>query len=226
VDTESTAVNNQPENPAQYHKREFWSQENQKYATRHYRLEKSARLIAGVAAGRHAALLDLGCGPAALRDALPGTIGYHGIDIAIQAAAPYLIEHDFLEAPISFAGQHFDIVLAQGVFEYMGDRQEQKFAEIAALLKENGTFIVTYVNFGHREPRIYPIYNNIQQPAQFRESLSQYFDVVKIAPVSHNWSHSDPNRYLVKKANMHFNLTIPFVSSKLAVEHYYICRPR
>lgn len=225
MDAGSTSVNGLPGSPAQYRKRDFWSQENQKYATRHYRLEKSAKLISKVAAGRSSALLDLGCGPAALRDALPGNIRYHGIDIAIQEPAPYLMERDFVEEPISFAGRHFDIVLAQGVFEYMGGCEAQKLSEIASLLNDGGTFIVSYVNFSHRNARIYPIYNNIQRPDQFHESLSRYFEVSKVIPVSHNWPHSDPHRYLIKKANMYFNFTIPFVSNKLAVEHYYVCSP-
>lgn len=44
----------------------------------------------------------------------------------------------------------FDIILAQGIFEYVGRFQPQKFAEIAQILNEDGKFIVSYVNFNHR----------------------------------------------------------------------------
>ena len=50
-------------------------------------------------------------------------IQYYGIDIAIHDPAPNLIEADFLEAPIRFDGKRFDMVVAQGVFEYVGNLQ-------------------------------------------------------------------------------------------------------
>ena len=53
-------------------------------------------------------------------------------------------------------------MVAQGVFEYMGEFQRQKFAEIAEVLDRNGTFIVSYVNFGHRDREVYWPYNNMQ----------------------------------------------------------------
>lgn len=218
-------VNAQPESTPTYYNREFWSVENQKYATPHYRMQKSAKIITKLAAGKAIALLDLGCGPAALRSVLPGNIDYHGIDIAIREPAPYLTERDFVREPISSAGKRFDIILAQGVFEYMGDCESLKLSEIASLLRENGTFVVSYVNFSHRKAKIYPIYNNIKRPDQFYEALSSHFRVQKVIPVSHNWPHSDPHRQIVKGLNMHFNVKIPLISRKLAVEYYYICSP-
>ena len=50
---------------------------------------------------------------------------------------------DLTESPISFRGKKFDIIVAQGLFEYLGNCQSQKFAEIAGLLNDGGTFIVT-----------------------------------------------------------------------------------
>ena len=137
------------------HKKDFWSKENLKYSRPHYRLEKSARIINRLARGKRCTLLDVGCGPAALMPLLRPNIQYYGIDIAIHDPAPNLIEADFLETPIRFDDKRFDIILAQGVFEYMGNFQAQKFTEIAQLLNDSGIFIVSYVNFDHRDRYIY-----------------------------------------------------------------------
>lgn len=208
------------------HKRDFWSQENLKYSRPHYRLEKAARIINRLARDRSCTLLDVGCGPAALMPLLRSNIQYHGIDIAIQEPAPNLIEADFLEVPIRFADKHFDIVLAQGVFEYVDDFQEQKFAEIATLLNDGGTFIASYVNFGHRERYVYEPYSNVQTMPDFRQSLAQHFIIQRSFPTSYNWGHSEPSRKLLKAANMNINVNIPFIGRALAVEYFFICSAR
>jgi SAM-dependent methyltransferase len=208
------------------HKKNFWSKENLKYSRPHYRLEKSARIINRLARGKICTLLDVGCGPATLMSLLRSNIQYYGIDIAIREAAPNLIETDFLESPIGFAGKQFDVVLAQGVFEYVGNFQTQKFAEIARLLKSGGTFIVSYVNFDHRDRNIYWPYSNVQALDDFRTSLAQHFKIHRFFPTSHNWNHTEPGRKLIKAANMHINVNIPFLSRKLAVEYFFICSSR
>jgi SAM-dependent methyltransferase len=208
------------------HKKDFWSKENLKYSRPHYRLEKSARIINRLAGGKKCTLLDVGCGPAALRPLLRSNIQYYGIDIAIHDPAPNLTEADFLETPIRFDDKRFDIVLAQGVFEYMGDFQTQKFTEIAALLNDGGIFIVSYVNFGHRDRDIYWPYSNVQTFNDFRQSLEQHFKIHRFFPTSHNWNHSEPGRKLVKAANMHINMNVPFISRVLAVEYFFICSSR
>jgi SAM-dependent methyltransferase len=207
----------------QYYKRDFWSKENLKFARIHYRLAKAARIAIRIAAGRDCTLLDVGCGPAALTQVLPANIHYYGIDIAIHEPAENLLEADFLENPIEFGDKKFDIVLAQGVFEYMGEFQSQKFAEIAKLLNTAGTFIVSYVNFGHRNREVYEPYSNVQSFADFRTSLACHFTIDRYFPTSHNWGHAEPNRRLVKSVNMHINANIPFISPVLAVEYFFIC---
>ncbi|HMG65963.1 MAG TPA: class I SAM-dependent methyltransferase [Streptosporangiaceae bacterium] len=210
----------------QYYKRDFWSRENLKYAKPHYRLEKASRIINRIARGRECTLFDVGCGPAALRPLLAPNIRYFGADIAIQEPAPYLLEADFIEGPIQFGGRKFDIVLAQGFFEYVGEHQSQKFAEIAALIKRGGIFITTYVNFGHRDRQVYWPYSNVQPFADFRANLSARFDVRRFFPTSHNWRHGEPNRRGIRDVNMHLNLNVPFLSPWLAVEYFVISRPR
>jgi SAM-dependent methyltransferase len=205
------------------HKRDFWSKENLKYNRPHYRLEKSARIVNRLARGKRFTLLDVGCGPAALMPLLRSNIQYYGIDIAIHDPAPNLIEADVLKSPIRFDDKRFDIVIAQGFFEYVGTFQAQKFAEISQLLNDGGIFIVSYVNFGHRDKRIYWPYSNVQALNDFRQSLAEYFEIKRSFPTSHNWHHSEPRRKFIKAANMHTKINVPFISPVLAIEYFFIC---
>ncbi len=209
----------------QYRKKDFWSKENLRYQNPHYRLEKSAHIVTKLAGGADRSLLDVGCGPATLMQLLPANISYYGVDISIPEPAPNLAEADVLENPIGFDGRKFDMVLAQGFFEYVGELQSRKFAEIASLLNRGGTFIVTYVNFGHHSRDLYFPYNNVQPVASFRADLARHFIIRKAFPTSHNWKHTEPNRKLVRAINMNLNVNIPVVSPKLAVEYFFICSP-
>jgi cyclopropane fatty-acyl-phospholipid synthase-like methyltransferase len=205
------------------YKKDFWDEENLNYAEPHSRAQKVARLVNKIAGGRERDLLDIGCGPASLRLLLDDNIHYYGIDIAIHNPAPNLIEADLVENPIEFNGKQFDIVVAQGAFEYFGGVQSQKFAEIKELLADEGTFIVSYWNFGHRNARIYAPFSNIQPLNDFRQSLASYFKINASFPASHNWKHNMSDRKLLKAINTHVNANIPFVSPKLAVEYFFIC---
>jgi SAM-dependent methyltransferase len=209
-----------------YYKRDFWSKENLKFTQSHFRMEKAARIANAMAQGREIDLLDVGCGPATLRRLLEDNIHYYGMDIAIHDPAPNLIEADFLKAPIKFGDRKFGIVVAQGVFEYLGTFQNEKLAETSELLTDDGRLIVSYWNFGHRDKQVYPPFSNIQPLSQFRNSLARYFSVEKFFPVGHNWQQQEPGRKLIKAAQMHMNINIPFVSSALAVEYFFICSRR
>jgi SAM-dependent methyltransferase len=214
---------------ARYYKKDFWRTENRRYTEPHYRLEKSSRIVNKLARGRNCSLLDVGCGPATLQRLLSPNIAYFGIDIAIHDASSNLLELDFLEAPIRFDDRKFDLVVAQGVFEYIGEFQDQKFAEIAQLLAPAGAFIVSYVNFGHRARNIYWPYSNILSFDDFRSSLGRHFTIRRYFPTSHNWNHNEPGRKLLKAANMRLNVNVPLISPVLAVEYFFICslrRPR
>ena len=207
-------------------RKDFWKEENLNFSRPWYRLEKSARIINRLAGGAECTLLDIGCGPATLMRLLPSNVQYHGIDIAIHNPTPNLIEADIVDAPIRFHEKRFDIVIAQGIFEYVGDCQSQKFAEVAQLLNEGGTFIATYWNFGHRKRYIYEAFSNVQTFDEFRNDLARYFNIDRFFPASHNWRHSEPNRKLIKALNMHMNVNVPFISPALAVEYYFICSSR
>jgi SAM-dependent methyltransferase len=209
------------------YKKDFWSKENLQYSRPHYRLEKSARVVNRIARGRRRrTLLDVGCGGAALRPLIRPNIEYYGIDIAIHDPAPNVIEADFLEAPIPFADKFFDIVIAQGVFEYVGDFQVWIFSEIARLLNDSGVFIGSYVNFDHHDRCVYWPYSNVQSFNEFRRGLAQYFRIRRLFPTSHNWRHSEPRRKLTQAVNMQINVTVPFISRALAVEYFFVCSPR
>jgi cyclopropane fatty-acyl-phospholipid synthase-like methyltransferase len=141
-----------------YNTREFWITENRQYTEGNFRLRKCARLLNEFAAGRQCDLLDIGCGPATLRRLVDPNISYRGIDIALHEKAPYLREVDFVKTPLAFDGMRFDLIVALGVFEYMGAHQDEKFAEIRKLLKPGGKFILSYINFRHVRRRIYTIF--------------------------------------------------------------------
>lgn len=209
----------------QYYKKDFWSKENLKHANPHFRLQKAARIVNQIARGKECDLLDVGCGPATLMSLLNDNIHYYGIDIAIHDTAPNLLEADLLESPIGFADKSFDIVIAQGVFEYVGTFQLQKFAEVREILKADGTFIVSYTNFGHRHKEVYWPYSNVQSLTEFREDLECCFNIDSSFPSSHNWNHGQPNRWMTKTVNRHVNINIPVISPVLAVDYFFICSP-
>jgi SAM-dependent methyltransferase len=214
------------ENIAKAYKRDFWVKENRKHAVPHYRLRKTARIINAAAGGRDSDLLDVGCGPATLMRLLQPNIHYYGIDIAIQDPAPNLMETDILEHPISFGDRRFDIVVAQGLFEYAGTFQSQKFSEIAGLLNEHGIFVVTYTNFNHRDTHIFEAFSNVRSLDDFRQDLARWFALDRCFPVSHNWHGGQPTRKLVMAANMNLNANIPGISPRLAVDYVFICSRR
>lgn len=208
---------------AQYYQKDFWSKENLKFSEPHYRLEKAARIIKKLAQGKQCALLDVGCGPATLMRLLPTNVQYYGLDIAIHNHASNLIEADLLKTPVRFGDKRFDLILAQGVFEYLGDVQSEKFAEISAILKEDGRFIVSYWNFGHRDPQMYHAFSNVQPLDDFRNDLKRFFKIDKSFPASHNWRHYGPNRPITRAINMPMEFNIPLVSPILAVEYFFVC---
>lgn len=210
-------------NLADLYKHDFWIKENQKHIPAHYRLKKSARIINAIAGQEERGLLDVGCGPATLMRLLRPNIHYHGIDIAIHDPGPNLIESDILENSIRFDGESFDIITALGLFEYVGGCQDAKFSEIADLLSEDGKFVVTYTNFGHRDKHIFKAFSNVQPLGDFRRSLARHFTIDRCFPTSYNWHGGQPNHALLKAANMRVQANIPIVGPRLAVEYFFIC---
>jgi SAM-dependent methyltransferase len=211
---------------AESHKRDFWIQENKKHTPAHYRLRKTGLVVNRVAGTGERDLLDVGCGPATLATVLRPGINYHGIDIAVQRPAPNLLELDILKQPIVFGGRRFGIVVAQGLFEYMADKQSRKFAEIADLLTSDGKFIVTYTNFGHRARHVFEAFSNVQPMADFRADLARHFTIDRAFPTSYNWNGGQPGHKLLQAVNMGITTSIPVIGPKLAVEYFFICSRR
>lgn len=209
----------------EYHKKDFWSEENLRYSVPHFRMLKVARVIRRLTRGRTVDVLDVGCGPGTLGTLLPSNVHYYGIDISIPEPADNFLEADIVENPVDFNGMKFDLVVAQGLFEYMGGHQSQKFAEIAAVLKDDGRFVLTYQNFGHRQRQIYWPYSNVQRPADFRSDLSRFFKIERRFAVAHNWNHDHPRRPLIAGLQEHLNIYVPVISPKLAIDYLYVCSP-
>lgn len=208
-----------------FNSKDFWLGENLRYAKTYFRLEKCVRIVNALAQGKTCDLLDVGCGPATLARLLQRNITYYGIDIAIHTPAPSLREFDFTQNKIAFDDKRFDIVVAAGVFEYLGNLENQKFSEIASLLNKDGKFVVTYTNFHHMNDRLidHSIYNNIQPIQAFKRDLESYFRVERWFPSSHNWHCSEPRRKFLKKIQMPLETAIPIITPMLAVNYFFIC---
>lgn len=209
-----------------YYKRDFWGVENLNFAKPHFRMLRAAEVVREIAGSRECDLLDVGCGPAAVERLVPANVHYYGIDIAIQEPASNLVEMDITQSPIDFRGKKFDIILMQGVFEYLGTYQEKKLAELRELLNPNGKFVVTYTNFSHRKKLIYGPYSNIQAPKDFRRELRQYFVIERCFPTAYNWNHTYPTKKLITAAESKLRVSVPVIGAKLAIDYLYVCAAR
>jgi len=209
-----------------YRDRGFWMHENSSYSEPNFRMKKCAKILNQLTAGRPCTLLDVGCGPAALRRLLDPNITYHGIDIALHESRPYLKEVDFLTSEISFGRQQFDLIVALGVMEYMGSHQSEKFREISRILRAGGKFCMSYINFGHCRKIVYPIYNNVMSIKRMKQSMEQVFRVEQCFPLSHHWRHKQPGRRALPSIQIRLNWKVPLISPWLAVEYLFICSHR
>jgi SAM-dependent methyltransferase len=208
-------------------KRDYWINNTDFYKVPYFRLEKCAKNINALTPTGEYDLLDIGCGPATLSKLIGKNVHYYGIDIAIHVPADNLIEIDVSKHEINFKGMQFDIIVATGLFEYLGEFQRQKLSEIQKLLKANGRFITTYTNFNHIHPPLQePTYNNVITIKEFRNDLDLFFSVEKSFPSSHNWIRREPQRNWVKKLNMLINFKIPYLSRRLANNYFFICTPK
>jgi 2-polyprenyl-3-methyl-5-hydroxy-6-metoxy-1,4-benzoquinol methylase len=104
-----------------------------------------------------ARVLDVGCGPGWLADALTAQ-GHRvvGVDAAAEAGVELRMER-FVQADLEHglpedAGDGFDVVVAADVVEHVR-RPEQLLAEMAHRLRSGGTLIASVPNFSHWYPR-------------------------------------------------------------------------
>jgi SAM-dependent methyltransferase len=206
--------------------KDYWIVENAQYAEASFRLRKCAQIINKMARNKECTLLDVGCGPAALQPLLSSNIRYYGIDIAIHKPAAYLRELDIAREAITFDGKQFDFVVAFGFFEYMGEQQNRKLEEIRTILKDDGKFIMTYVNFAHFRRLVWPNYNNVKPIAAMVQNVKQVFRLERCFPASHHWRQKQPGKYAIPAIQMHVNFNIPLISPWLAVEYLFVCSHR
>lgn len=208
---------------ANFRDRDYWIVENAQYAEPSFRLKKCAALINKVAGTRPCSVLDVGCGPGALRPLLSTNVKYYGIDLAIHNPAPFFRETDIAHEKICFDNMHFDFVTAMGFFEYMGDQQETKLQEIRDILTPDGTFIMSYINFGHFRRKIWPNYNNVRSITEMKRCLNEVFQVNRCFPASHHWRQKQPGKYSLSSLQMRINSQIPILSRQFAVEYFFMC---
>lgn len=208
--------------------KQFWIHEAALYYKRPYlRLEKCARLVNRIAKGDELDLLDVGCGPATLAQLLHKNIHYHGIDIAIHNPGPNLIEMDIINHPIGFENKKFDIVVATGLFEYMGQFQQKKMSEIQQVLKEKGKFIASYTNFSHIHSLTdYTPYNNIVSIKEFKHDLELFFHIERVFPTFYNWNGTEPRKRWSYTIQKYLTVNIPMINSRFAVSYFFICTPK
>ena len=145
----------------------FWSKENLKLIS-HTSGSKAARIVNDITRGRDPNLSMFGC-KATLMRLLDKNVHYYGIDITIHNPAPnLLLETDFLETPISF-GDRLEIILAQGVFEYLSGLQDQKLQRSAShFLAVMVNSSCSYWNFGHRNKHVYEAFRDLSLLTIFR----------------------------------------------------------
>ena len=208
------------------YEKDFWLKENLRYSEPYFRLEKCARIVNALAQGMNCDLLDVGCGPATLARLLQKNINYFGVDIAIHDPVPNLLELDFAQNEIEYGSRCFDIVVATGVFEYLGGLQHEKFAEVQRIIKRNGKLVLTYSNFGHLNVQRAIngwYFNNIQPIQEFKEDLESFFHVEKWFPSSHNWFFSESRRKWLRQIQMPLETSIPIISRMLAISYFFIC---
>lgn len=126
----------------------YWQRESLIYRQPHRRLKQVARLLND---GPTRRLLDVGCGPAALRDLLAADFKYLGCDIASHAAP--LLGENFLRQDFNvecdlnyFAGKGIDVVHVGGVLEYL-HHPGQLLGEIRRVTGPGTRLIVTSTHF-------------------------------------------------------------------------------
>ena len=203
--------------------RDYWIVENTIYKKPSFRLRKCAQVVNKIAAGRQCSLLDVGCGPAALQPLLDPNVSYFGLDIAIHQPAANLRELDVARETVDFDGRRFDFVVALGFFEYMGHQQKLKFEEIRNILKPDGKFMMSYINFRHYQRKVWPNYNNVQSIPEMKKGLSEVFHVERHFPASHHWRQKQPGGSALPELQMRVNVNLPVFSPLMAVEYFFVC---
>ena len=131
---------------------QHWSLRARAFDRIHPRLKLIANLVNDLPEPNQT-LLDVGCGPAALRRAIGSNIEYFGVGIV----SGIIGEHDdpahFAICDLNhdlecFGNKKFDIVVCSGIFEYIHD--PDRFMRFLSLkMSEHGHLIISYENRQH-----------------------------------------------------------------------------
>lgn len=129
----------------------YWNVRGPEFDTVHPRLQLIGRLIGELPGVR--TMLDVGCGPAAMRRVVPPGIEYFGIDIASDVIAGLddpahfqVVNLDTVDG--CFDDRRFDLVVCSGVFEYINDR-ERFMRLLRRKAAPGGHLILSFTNHQH-----------------------------------------------------------------------------
>lgn len=208
-----------------FKKKQYWIKENYKYKDVHFRLEKIAKIINGKSK-RSADLLDIGCGTATLSNLIREDINYFGIDIAPHTKESNIKELDIVNSVIKFDERKFDVIVASGIFEYLGGYHKEKMHEISGILEEEGFFIVSFSNMKHIKKPKYSSWNNYDGISDFKKNLEEYFKVIDYYPAYHNIKYDEISNAFGKYLARKININLPFISERLGIDFIFICTTR
>lgn len=203
---------------------DYWIKENLTYSRPHLRLQKLSKIINSIAKNNKLSLLDVGCGPAALKNLLNKNIDYYGIDIAIHEPNENFIEKDIIQNTIDFNGKTFDLIISSGFFEYAGSFYSKKFGEINDILNDSGLFILTFSNMNHIMKPKYHSWNNYASIKDIQNELSQHFIIKKQFPAYYNLKYKEITNKFFSQMQKNININIPIINTLFGVDHIFICR--
>ncbi len=147
----------------------YWNSRTLDFQKVHPRLRIIRRLFDAIPA-QVRTVLDVGCGPATIRDILPSHIEYFGVDFAqvvidaFRDPVHYEVA-DINASPRCFGARRFDVIICSGIFEYVKD--PVAFVEfLEAKSHVGGHLLLSYTNRQH--------YKSV--PAMVRGARPTYVD--------------------------------------------------
>ena len=204
----------------------YWNVRSPEFDAVHARL----RLIGRLAAALHGvrSVLDVGCGPAALRGVLPPAAEYFGVDVAstvIEAQRdPAHFEVVNLDrSPRPFGGRRFDLLICSGVFEYVNDRDGfMRFLDAAAA--PNGWLIFSFTNHQHVRDGLRWVRGDY---AGYRDPHVNFMLIPEVARLLGRWGWRVATRRSITMAGREHPLLKRFVRFPLNVanrQYLFVCR--